>query len=284
MALSGFIPTIWSGSLLNRLRKTQVFAAVANRNYEGEISAFGNTVKINQIGTINVSSYSENNTSITTQTLDEAQQELRIDQQKYFSFKIDDVEAAQMKPKVMTEAMDEAGYRLSDNSDQYLAGLYTEAQVVNGLGTEATGIEITSINVVEYLGLVAQKLSESDTPTTGRWMVVPPWFHQKIVLAKITLDTNNSQVFTDGYVGRALGFDFYVSNNVSTKTPATNQGARILAGYSGSITFAEQLVKMEAFRPEASFSDAVKGLYIYGGKIVRPGNTACLRADYTVEP
>lgn len=282
-ALQGFIPEIWSGELLERLRKAHIFGAVANSNYEGEITGFGSVVKINQIGIVTVADYSADSTSITPQVLGEGQKELKINQSKYFAFKIDDVTAAQMKPKVMQSAMAESAYRLRDASDSYIAGLYTDAGITNGLGTESTAIDITSANVTEYVGFVAQKLDEANVPMESRWMTIPPWFHQKLVLAKITLDTANSPVISNGFVGRYLGFDMYMSNNVSVKTAATNQGSRILAGYSGSITFAEQLVNIEAYRPEASFSDAVKGLYIYGAKVVRPDALACLRADYTAE-
>lgn len=87
----------------------------------------------------------------------------------------DDVRDAQMKPKVMEGAMKEAAWSLRDNSDQYLAALYTDAGISTDLGTETTGIDVTSVNVVEYMGLVYQKLSEGNVPAETRWMVVPPW-------------------------------------------------------------------------------------------------------------
>lgn len=284
MALDGFIPEIWSGELKERLFAAHVFGFVANGDYEGDIAAIGDKVRINSIGPVTVSDYTKNSTSITPEVLTEGQTQLDIDQNKYFAFKVDDVDQAQTNPKVMQGAMREAAWGLRDASDQFIAAKYTDAGVTSGLGTEATGIDITSVNVTEYVGLVAQKLNEANVPLETRWMVIPPWFHQKLVLAKITLDTNNSSYIDNGFVGRYLGFNLYMSNNVSVKTAATNQGSRILAGYSGSITFAEQLLKMEAYRPEASFSDAVKGLYVYGAKVVRPDALACLRADYTAEP
>jgi len=282
MALEGFIPEIWSGELLIRLRKALVFAGLANRDYQGEIVNFGDRVRINEIGIIEVNDYTPDVTTVTPQTLGDAQKILEIDQRKYFSFKVDDVTAAQMKPKVMGAGMQEAAYRLRDTADQYLAGFYTEAGITSGLGTTAAPIEITSVNVIEYLSLVSQKMTEADVPLEGRWMIIPPWFHAKITLAKITLDTNNSATFTGGFVGAAMGFQFFMSNNVVTA--ASNQQSRIMAGYNGTMTFADQLLKMEAYRPENSFSDAVKGLYVYGAKIVRPNTLAVLTADETAEP
>jgi hypothetical protein len=284
MALEGFIPEIWSGQLEENLRRSHVFAAVCNNNYEGEIADFGDAVRINQIGTITVSDYSPDSTTITPQKISDAQKQLKIDQAKYFAFEVDDVRRTQMKPKIMQGAMREAGWSLRDAMDQFIAGKYTDAAIVSGLGTEATAIDITSVNVTEYVGLCAQKLNEANVPLETRWMILPPWFHQKLVLAKITLDTSNSSIISEGFVGRYLGFNLFMSNNVSVKTAATNQGSRIMFGYSGSITLAEQLVKMEAFRPESSFHDAVKGLHIYGAKVVRPDATGVLIADYTAEP
>lgn len=284
MALEGFIPEIWSGQLLENLRRSHIFAAVCNNNYEGEIADYGDVVRINQIGTITVSDYSPDVTTITPQKISDAQKQLKIDQAKYFAFEVDDVRRTQMKPKIMQAAMREAGWSLRDTMDQFIAGKYTDAAIVSGLGTEAAAIDITSVNVTEYVGLCAQKLNEANVPLETRWMIAPPWFIQKLVLAKITLDTNNSSIISEGFVGRYLGFNLFMSNNVSVKTAATSQGSRIMFGYSGSITLGEQLINMEAYRPESSFHDAVKGLHIYGAKVVRPDATGVLRADYTAEP
>ena len=284
MSLTSFIPEIWAGELLARLKEALVLKNVTNADYQGDIVNYGDVVKINQIGTVNIGTYTKDSTTLTRQNLNSAQKELKIDQSKYFDFEIDDIDQAQTKPKVMQEAMQEAAWGLANNADEYIAALYTDAGIVASLGTEATGIEITSINVVEYLSLLGQKMSENNVPGASRWVAAPPWFMAKVTLAKISLDTSNSEVFTNGYVGRAMGFDFFESNNISVKTAATNQGSRILAGYRGSITLAEQIKSVEPYRPEGAFSDALKGLYLYGAKVTRPSTLACLRADYTAEP
>lgn len=279
MALEGFKPTIWSGALLEQLQKSLVFAAVANRDYEGDIVNFGDRVKINEIGAITISAYTG---TVTLQELGDAQKELLIDQAKYFGFKVDDVTAAQMKPKVIASAMQKAAYGLKDNADQYLAHLYTEAGVTGSIGTTAVPISITSVNVVEYIGLIEQGLNENNVPLENRWLIVSPWFHQKLVLAKVQLVTDNTGVFENGFIGRALGFNIYISNNLHEASSKT--GTKILAGHTMAITLAEQLTKLEAFRPEGSFQDAVKGLYVYGAKVVMPNALACLTASYAVEP
>jgi len=284
MSLEAFIPQIWSGEILSQLRKAHVFGFVANRNFQGDISAFGDTVKINMIGNITVSDYTKNSTSMTPQILDDASKFLRIDKAKYFNFRVDKVDQAQAKPSVMAEAMARAAYGLRDESDTDIAALYTDAQIVSGLGTAALAIAITSVNVTEYVSLVASKLDEANVPQESRWMVIAPWFRHKLELADITLNTDNTSTITNGFFRNFLGFNLFVSNNVSIGTPATNTHTRIMAGYNGTITLAEQLLEVEAFKPEASFGDAVKGLYVYGIKTVRPETLACLDCTYTAEP
>jgi hypothetical protein len=137
--------------------------------------------------------------------------------------------------------------------------------------------------VLKYFSLAQQKLDESNTPQTGRWIVVPPWFQQKMTLAKITLDTSNSGTLGAGYVGRTFyGFDVYVSNNVA-KGSGTDRNA-ILCGYNGSIGLATQVL---ATRQEPSgtigFKTLVKGLVVYGAKVIRPNNLGVLYLDYIAE-
>jgi hypothetical protein len=114
---------------------------------------------------------------------------------------------------------------------------------------------------------------------------VPPWFAEKLTLAKIVQDTANSGIIASGYFGRTYyGFDVYVSNNVVNGTPAAND-ARILFGYRGSISLAVQVTKIETARPslDGGFKTLVKGLIVYGAKVVRPNTLGVLYADYTAE-
>jgi len=283
-ALEGFIPTIWSGRVLMQLEKAHVFGAVCNRDWEGEISESGDTVRINMMGDINVSDYTPDSTTVTVQKIDDAAKFLKVDQKKYFAFSIDDVIAAQTKPKIMTAAMDKAAYKLRDSSDTYVASLYGQAGIVYGLGTSATPIDITSVNVVDYIGMVGQKMDEANIPPENRWGVMAPWMFHKLTLADITLNTDNSGIISSGFQGSFLGFTLYKSNNTSVGTALTGADTRNMFGYRESITMAEQILKMKAYEPEGNFSQAVKGLYVYGVKVVRPEALACLRTDYTVEP
>lgn len=280
MAIDNFIPKIWSANLLQAKDNVHVFAALASRDYEGDITGQGDSVQISQIGAIDVSAYTKNSTSLTFQELEDAASTLLIDQANYFAFKIDDVDKAQSKPKVMQEAMRKAAYQLSETQDDYIAALYATAGLAQN--TNASPVDMTSLNVEEEFLSVAEQLDEANASRQGRFSVIPPWVQSKLVLAGVSSLTDNVSEWKNGLVARAFGFDYYLSNNVS------NAGSwaktRMICGVMNeSITVAEQVMSVEALRPESSFSDAVKGLHVYGAKIMRPDVTCTLYADYTAE-
>ena len=270
MSVANFIPTVWSAKLFQELDKAHVLVNLANRDYEGDISAYGDQVKINAVGEITVNNYAPNVTSITPQQLTAAQTILEIDKAKYFAFYIDDVDQAQTKPKLMGEAMRKAAYSLADTADQLIAGFHTDA----GVTVLSTSLAAAGTNALTPLAAAARRLDEANVPSQGRWIAIPPWFHQRLVLNQV-LETDGSvsaeNAYTNGFVGRVFGFDVYMSNNLSTGVSTTVTESHYgLAGTKRAISFAEQVVKMEAYRPENSFSDAVKGLHVYGSKVIDP--------------
>ena len=266
MGLENFIPEVWSAKLFVRLRKLLVHASVINRDYEGEISAFGDTVRINEIGAIDVSTYTKN-TDMTVQTLDSAQKMLTIDQAKYFNFSIDDIDAFQAKPKLIDGAMSEAAYAIADTIDQHIAGLYTQA------GNSVTALTVSVGAVLLNLSNMQLALDEANVPTTGRYLPIPPWYNQHLVRATsgAVAATGVPKVFDDGmivsgYVGTLFGFNLLMSNNINNNGTVWN-----MMGFTrAAITHAQQIAKMEAYRLESQFGDGVKGLYLYGSKVVRP--------------
>lgn len=284
--LASFVPEIWSAKILNTLLDILVAERITNTDYEGEIKEYGDTVKINEIGSVTINSYTPGTTSdLTIQKLADAQKELRIDQGNSFSFRVGDVAKVQTKPKVMAEAMRKATHGLAKTIDTAFAGLYTECALVAGgsrAGAAITGVDITSTNILKYISLMAQKLDEADVPYGTRWAFVPPWFYQKMALAKIVLATDNKATIESGALGNFYGFDFYMSNNVTNGTPAADD-ACVMFGYRDSISLAKQLVTVETARPAKSFYDIVKGLMLFGIKVVRPNQTGVLYADYTAE-
>ena len=276
MSVSNFIPELWSKRINQKLRESLVFGSVVNTDYEGEIGSGGDTVKINSIGDVTIGNYVPNSTSITPEQLNDYQTTLSIDTKKYFAFKVDDVDKAQVNANVMDEAMQSAAWGLKNAADESIAALYT------GAANTITTTAIDSTNAFAAVLTLGQYLSQENIPEDGRWLVIPPWFKTKLLLAKALVTDNGAaaDAFTNGKVGRVGGFDVYESNNVS------NDGTTyyIMAGTRKAISFAAQVNKVEAYRPEASFSDAVKGLYVYGTKVVYPDALAVLTATVGAEP
>lgn len=276
MAITNFIPQIWSARLLENLRKNLVFGNVVNRDYEGEIRNYGDTVKINSIGPITVADYTKNTDINPPETLSDAQRTLVIDQAKYFNFLIDDVDQAQTNPKLMDAAMLEAAYALADKTDQFLASQYVYA--ANTIGNDTTPVVPTTTTAYEILVDASIKLDEANIPRTNRWAVIPPWFYGLLLkddrFVKFTASAD--KVLRTGEVGEAAGFTIYVSNNIVNTAGAKY---KILIGHPMAITYAEQISKVEAYRPERRFADAVKGLHLYGAKVIRPGALVVITAN-----
>lgn len=281
MSVANFIPEIWSAKLLTSLKKSLVYGGLANRDYEGEISEAGDTVRITNVGRPTIGTYVPNVTTITPETVTTAQRTLLIDQSKYFAFEIDDVDKRQAKDGVMAESMQEASYALRDTADQYLAGLYTGVQAANALGTVAVAAASPTAAYDSVLVPLKVALDDAQVPTEGRWVVIPPWFHGRLLRDDrfIRADASGKPAASiNGKVGDAAGFTIHVSSN--TPNPAGDDNI-VMAGHKMAITYAEQINKVEAYRPESSFADAVKGLHLYGAKLVRPDAIATCQASQT---
>jgi hypothetical protein len=268
MSIANFNPTVWAGTALVNLRRAHVAAGVVNRDYQGDITAFGEKVKINNIAAITSKAYTVNGTIDAPDTLVGADQFLEIDQRRYVNFEVDDVDAAQQRPKIMTEAMAEAAHSLADDSDGYILSLHPDVDSDNYIGTQATPIELDPENIYEQWVTAGQILDENNVPRGMRWSIVPPWVHALMVKSPEFIRSTQlgDNTVLNGMVGQIAGFNILMSNNVDSLYGE----ADVMFGYPGALTFAEQILSMEAFRPDDRFADAVKGLYVYGAKVTRP--------------
>ena len=281
MSVSNFIPTLWSARLLNHLDKAHVYAGLVNRDYEGEIKNFGDTVKINQIGNVTIKTYTPGNDIAAPDDLSGDQITLKIDQAKYFNFAIDDVDHAQVNPKLMDEAMQRAAYGMNDVTDAYLAGLMAVGAHNNGanLGDNTTPLVPTASTAYDMLVDLATDLTEKNVPTVGRWVVIPAWYHGLLLKDQRFVGSGtdfNKALLEGGEVGMAAGFKVFLSNNVPNTSGAKY---KIIGGTNAGATFAEQITKTEAFRPEKRFSDAVKGLHVYGAKVTQKDALSVITAN-----
>ncbi len=281
MALDNFIPALWSARLLENLEAILVYASVCNRDYEGEITGLGSSVKINSIGELTIGTYTKNSNMSAAETLTDAQTTLLVDQARYFHFQVDDIDQAQQQPKVMDAAMRRAAYGLRKAVDGSVADLYTDAG--NTLGTDVSpksvGTGGTDDNAYELLVDLGVLLDDDDIPADNRWVVVPPWYHGLLLKDQrfVSFGTEqNVATLHNGRVGMAAGFTIYKSSQVNNTAAAKY---KIMAGHPMAITLAQQIMQVEAYRPELRFADAIKGLLVYGHKVVRPAALACLTAD-----
>lgn len=279
MSLQSFVPALWAGRLLANLNDAHVYKQCCNTDYEGEIKGQGSSVRINSIGRVTVSSYNRNTSIGTPETLDLEAQMLVIDQAKYFNFMVDDVDKVQMKASIMDAAMKEAAWGLADACDAAIAA-YVVGQVASATTMTAATIGYGAGEKEPYdLFLEADiELTETNTPRAGRWAVVPPWMEAYVRKAEGFVANGTSENISTlkrgEPIGSLAGFDIRVSNNV----PTSGSAYQVLFGYNGALSFAEQIMKTEAYQPESYFADAVKGLHVYGYKVTRPSNLALINA------
>lgn len=282
MAVTNFIPEIWSASVLSALKTNLVAQGVANTNYSGD--AKGDAVNITSITDPTIGNYTEHS-DITIEQVTDATRQLLIDQKKYFGFELDDVEAAQSVNggALMAEASQRAAYGLAKEIDTYL--LSTIASNVSASAPDHV-IEEATISTASdaYDALVdwSVLLDEADVPEQGRFAIVTPAFHglllkdQRFIAAG---DEKGAAVRANGVVGAAGGFTIHKSNNLPDG-PGVGAGKSLIAGYRDATTYVVQVNKVEAMRLEKRFADAVKGLAVYGAKVIRP--TGLVTADVIV--
>lgn len=269
MAIDNFIPQVWAATMMKYLDKNLVAGDLVNRDYEGEISGFGDTVKINQIGPVTVSSYTKNTDISAAETLTGDQTQLVIDQAKYFNFQVDDIDKAQQNPKVMQTAMRRAAYGVRDTIDTALFVLMSANVPSGNILTADTSM--ASIDAYDHLVELSVLLDEANVPEEDRWATVPPWYHGLLLKDSrfVSATPQGVDILRSGHVGEAAGMSIYKSNNLVKPTGTTYD---TLAGSRLATSFAMQVSEVEAYRPERRFGDAVKGLTVYGYKVVLPNS------------
>jgi hypothetical protein len=279
MAITNMLPSIWSARILAKLEKNLVFAqpGVVNRDYEGDIRADGDRVHIHSFNDLTVSSYTKNSTTISYENLTDTRVTLLIDQAKYFAFKVDDIDTAQMRPEIIDAAADRAAYQLAEDADSYIAGLYSGASTSAPDNTIETS-QFTSTNVYQKFVDLAVLMDQVNLPAEGRYVVVPPWIKGLLLQNSTFVTAAQPSVVLNGSIGTIAGLNILVSNNVKT-TGTSPVVSHMMAGHPSAIAYAEQIVNLEGLRLEGSFSDAVRGLHLYGGKVLDGARLFDLQAN-----
>ena len=265
---STFIPEIWSKKLNQMLEKNCVMMQWVNKNWEGEISQQGDTVKIITPADVTVSTLTSDN--ITYTSLAPKSQDLVIDQKKFFAFKIDDVAKVQSNMDIMEAHLVNAKKAIEEVQDSYLLAMHTDVTESNTVGSESSPITLDKSTIYEHFVKLSLALKNSDAVHTGvrPWVVINPNIESYLLQSPEFIKAYNvaDETLRDGAIGRIAGMDVLVSTNL---TDIDNK-YYVLAGTNDAITFASQLAKIESLRDKDSFSDLVRGLYLYGAKAVQP--------------
>ncbi|WP_405506346.1 P22 coat protein - protein 5 domain protein [Streptomyces cyaneofuscatus] len=283
MSINNFKPEIWSALTLTALRNSLVYAQpqLVNTNYQGEITSQGQSVHITTIGDPTIFDYSSGDT-INYEDVETAGTDLVIDQGKAFAFKLDDVDKAQALVSPMQQMAQNAAYGLRDKADAYVASLYTGVAAANTLGSTGSPINTYTDSKDAYnkvLVPLRTKLNRANVPSEGRYLVASPEFIGSLLSDDrfIRADASGTTAgLRNGFVGRAAGFDILESNN--TPNP-TGDIQVVQAGYPGAITYAEQILETEALRLQSTIADGVRGLHVYGAKLLRPTGIAVAFID-----
>jgi hypothetical protein len=292
-----FIPEIYSKKVQIALRKAAVAEAICNTDYMGEISSFGDTVNIIKEPQIAVADYTRG-LAVTSTDLTDQELVLTIDQAKSFSFKIDDLEKRFSHVNFQAVAADNAAYALRDAMDSnILAAISAGATVTTGMGTTSVPIDIGfgsgEVDPLNQMSLAAKELDEANAPEDGRWFVAAPeWYNQLANTSSklLSVDFNAGQgSIRNGLVASGLlrGFQMYKSNNLPTNdltgaSPAgTATAPEALFGHISGTSAASSMNKVETVRDTGTFSDIVRGLMVWGRKVLRPEITG--KIIYTID-
>lgn len=269
---AAFIPEIWSKKLSTMLEKKCVMMQCVNKNYEGEISQQGDKVKIITPAEVAISTLGTS--AITYSELEPSSQELVIDQKKFFAFKINDIAQVQANTSIMEAHLENARRAIEQVQDAYLLSQHVNVTADNTVGTAASPITLDKTTIYKYFVELAMKLKNSDAVGNGQrpWVVINPLVESYLLQSSEFIGAHNvaDQTLRDGAIGRIAGMDVLVTTNLTD----TDGKIYVLAGTNEAITFASQLAKIETLRDKDSFSDLVRGLYLYGAKTVQPAALA----------
>jgi hypothetical protein len=281
MAVNSFVPTVWGAAVLTALSESLTYGSerCSNRDYDGDVSEYGGTVKITTAGDVTIGDYVPY-TAYTPGQASTTTVDMPINQRKFWNFMLDDVDRAQVRDDgdLVGKLSTRAAQQLKNTADRYVA-----AQMAAGVAAGNQIAELTVSTATDAYDKVLlplrQKLSEASVPTEDRFLIVTPAFHNKLLADNRFVaagDATAADVRQNGFVGRAAGFDIFESVN-APDGPGAGAGKLIVAGHPSATTYAEQISKVEAIRMPDRFVDQLRGLYLYGSLVIRP--TALATAD-----
>ena len=278
MAISNFIPTVWSETLYQELDREYIGVSNCNRDFEGDIKGMGSVVKICGVGNIVLSDYSKNNDMNSPQTLSDTVKEMRINNAKCFNFQIDDIDRAQANPKLMEGAMHNAASALASEADRHIYELVSSADKIIHL------VDPSEEEVLNALLAARRYLYEKNVIDSSDIVIeISPIVAELLIRAKILLSSDNVDNIEKGCLGTVAGCKVFVTNNLYTELEDNYLLYYCAVRSKRAIAYAEQISEIEAYRPEKRFADAVKGLHLYGAAIIYPNELVSVKVAVPVE-
>ena len=300
---SFFLPAVYSKKVLNFFRKASVIEAITNTDYAGELSAFGDSVKIIKEPEITVYQY-ERGADVTQTKLTDQELTLVVDTANAFKFKVDDIETNMSHVNWREVASSSAAYALKDAFDEgVLATMFSgvsasspnhilgsdsatdlAAGTFDGTGNLDIGFDSSEHDPIDVLGHMARLLDDSNIPEEGRWFVASPDFYEVLSSTAsklLSVDYNAGQgSIRNGLVtsGKLRGFSMYKSNNIAS---TSNAAGKCIGGHMSSTATAQTITSTEVLRDPDSFGDIVRGLHVYGAKVLQA--SALVSAFYGID-
>ena len=283
---STFIPKLWEADIIRSYEKKLVAKNICAINPKAPIKKYGDTVHfpgladptIGDYVPVGINNANSNATTISYEDLTNTDVTLVIDQAKYFAFRVDDILEAQSNVGVRGSQTQRAGYKLRDTADSYILGLPpagvaagTVTNVVDYSG-QSSAPTVTAKNVLIAIGQMSRLLDEANIPNEEKFIVIPPWVKLKLALAGIEFSIREGDKARDGVEwNNSMGFDMFVSNNLTNLLESTTVvGSMVVGGSKKAMAYAGQIQNTEALRLEDNFAYGVRGLHLYGAKIIRP--------------
>jgi len=289
---TGFIPEIWSGKLIEKFYNSTVLAAISNTDYEGEIKNQGDRINIRTKPTITIADYKADG-NLALQRPSGNKVVLQIDQGKYFNCILDDVMDIQCDVNNMSIWADDAAQQMKITIDTaVLLGILgqgsssnrgaTAGAISGNINLGVTGTPLTlvprspttgQVEILDFILRLAQVLDEQNIPEEGRWIVMPVWAAAQLKFSDLRqayLTGDSVSVMRNGRLGMIDRFTIYTSNLL----PAGVSGGlaagetAIYAGHAHGLTFATQMTKVETLRSEMTFGTILRGLQVYGYKVL----------------
>jgi len=269
MSYANFKAKVWSKAIDRDLERVCVFATDTNQKYSGEIKGMGDTVRIVGVGKPTVSTHTLSSGKLTLSTAEEVADtsvSLVVDKAAYFNYGVEDIDKSQGAGEVMSVLNQESSEEVANVIDKAIADLSKGSVGVQKYSNSNT--VITNQNVLEVLDACQQKLFENDVnPSTLVTVTMPPWMYKLFRQAYEKLDTDNSDMVKNGKVATYANMTIRMSNNVAMNSSSHHL---VQVKTQRAIALAMGDSHVEPYRPEQSFTDAVKGFKLFGCKIVRP--------------